>query len=566
MTNSVHSFKFNADTNNVNEPSLGSLQDQVDETADENITYSIFFNESDIVPATRNGSVSNVNDRNQKKLRSSRLYKFVLSTDELNPNGKNVAKKDFKNHSSLITLSTGILNSANNSRSDIDTSSNSHMKEKRDTYISHSISRPPLIDVQSSPLDNLIQTSDEYFTAISSSSPLSKIQDPNDTNLPLISSTPMSKLFVNKDSPSSKSSRNNESLFNKYNQMNIRIDEAVRLLENDYISKPQTIKIRSEPSLSSIDFEPQDFRITKRFREKNKEKPKVSVDAQVISNKSSECVSKINMIGKPLKTYLFNNIIIPTNKDDLSICNPTIRNLGNDVKILDNVGDSLDNIINPIDSSSGAIQTCLGSYEDMKENVACLQNEHILSVDIPSIINSDFKPQHTLSSSIVTSVAPQTQISSVADLPPSPTYESSDNNSGGEEDNYVTWNKYSSFPIQHIDSSSIKSFDSVRKEEYDDNIDSSLLSPMRIMMLILIGIIVPPIFFLVAFGSNSNLLSDYVLLKLIIKRSNRIFLLQGFIWDVDLQWVRSLCFWLGVMELFLLLACVTIGFSVGLTR
>ena len=122
MTNSVHSFKFNVDTNNVNEPSLGSLQDQVDETADENITYSIFFNESDIVPATRNGSVSNVNDRNQKKLRSSRLYKFVLSTDELNPNGKNVAKKDFKNHSSLITLSTGILNSANNSRSDIDTS------------------------------------------------------------------------------------------------------------------------------------------------------------------------------------------------------------------------------------------------------------------------------------------------------------------------------------------------------------------------------------------------------------------------------------------------------------
>lgn len=565
MTNSVHSFKFNVNTNHVDESSLESLQDQVDENADENITYSIFLNESDPVPRTRNGSVSNVNDRKQRKLRSSRLYKFILSTDEINSNAKNVAKNDSKNHLSLITLSTGILNSAENSRSEIDISSSSRIKEKIDTYTNQSINSPPLIDVYSSPLDNLIQTSDEYFTAISSSSPLSKIQNSNDTNFPLTSSTPRHNRFINKDSPSSKSSRNG-SFFNKNNQLNTRIEEAVRLLKNDYISKPQTIKIRSEPSLSSIDFEPHDFRITKRFREKNKENTKLSVDEQLISNRSSECVNKINMIGKPLKISLFDNIIVSSNRNNSSIWKPNTRNLGNDVKILDNIGDSLDNVINPIDSSSAAMQTHLASYKDMRGNVAHLRNEHMLLVDIPNIINSDYKPQHTLFSSIVTSADSQTQISSVADLPPSPTYESSNDNSSGEEDNYVTWNEYSPFPIQHIDSSSVKSFDLVRKEEYDDDIDSNLFSLMRIMLLIFIGIIVPPIFFLVAFGENSNLLSDYVLLKLIIKRSKRIFLLQGFIWDINLQWFRRLCFWLGVMELLLLLSCVAIGFSVGLTR
>lgn len=556
MTDSVHSFKFNVDANHIDDSSIDSLRDQVNGNADENVTYSIFLNESDLALKTRNGGISNINDQSQKKLKSSRLYKFILSTDEVNSNEKNVAKNDSKNYSSLITLSTGVLNSVENSGSDINILSNSQIKEKVSIYVSKSINSLPLVDVYSSPLDNLIQTSDEYFTAISSSSPPSKIQGSDDMDFPLMSSTPRHNRFINKDSPSSRTSKY-KSLFNKNNQMNTKIDEAVELLRNDYIAKPQTIKIRSEPSLSSIDFEPHDFRITKRFREKNKEDTKVSVDDQLISNRSTEYNSKMDKIGKPLKTSLFNNIIVPSNKDDSSVWNPYTQNIGDNVKTLDNVDDPLDNVISPIDSSSEVIKAHFTSH---------LQNDHILSVDIPNIINSDFKPQNTLSSSIVTSVAPQTQISSVADLPPSPTYESANDNISGEEDNYVTWNEYNSFPIQHIDSSSIKSFDLVRGKEYDEDIDTNLFSLMRILMLMFIGIMIPPIFFLVAFGENSNLLSDYVLLKLIIKRSKKVFLLQGFIWDIDLQWLRRLCLWLGIMELFFLLACIAIGFSVGLTQ
>ena len=139
----------------------------------------------------------------KKNLKSSILYKFILSTDEINSTGKNFIFNNSKNQSSLSTLSTGILNSTENLRSEINNFSNSKNEKVLDGHVNRHRDVPQLINIQSSPLDNLIQTSDEYFTAISSLSSTSKIQNYGDTHVPFISSTLRHNAFVNKDSLSS---------------------------------------------------------------------------------------------------------------------------------------------------------------------------------------------------------------------------------------------------------------------------------------------------------------------------------------------------------------------------
>lgn len=356
MTNSIHSFELNTDTDYVSEVSSGSSQEQRGENIEGDITYSIFLNESNLDTGARNGGSSNTNDQNRKNLKSSRLYKFILSTDEINSTGKNFIFNNSKNQSSLSTLSTGILNSTENIRSEINNFSNSKNEKVLDGHVNRHRDVPQLINIQSSPLDNLIQTSDEYFTAISSLSSTSKIQNFGDTHVPFISSTPRHNRLINKDSFGSENSKN-ESVFNMHKQINTRIDEAVKLLKDDYISKPQTIKIRSEPSVSSIEFEPHDFQIAKKFRKKKRDENKVFrndfTDGQSASNKSLESVKKINKVGKTLRTSLLGNITVPSYKDDSSTWSPNGENLRNNVEILDNVGDSRGTELNLVEGSTG---------------------------------------------------------------------------------------------------------------------------------------------------------------------------------------------------------------------
>ncbi|CAI4035254.1 hypothetical protein SMKI_12G4040 [Saccharomyces mikatae IFO 1815] len=115
-------------------------------------------------------------------------------------------------------------------------------------------------------------------------------------------------------------------------------------------------------------------------------------------------------------------------------------------------------------------------------------------------------------------------------------------------------------PIQHIDTSSIHSFDSVKNGFKD------VYSIESIIVVILCCVLVPPLFFIIGCGSRSKLLSDYRLMRLLMNKEHRAALLQGFIWDVDLKWFRMLCLILGAGETIIVMAGIAIGFGVGITR
>ncbi|CCF58987.1 hypothetical protein KAFR_0F03910 [Kazachstania africana CBS 2517] len=112
-------------------------------------------------------------------------------------------------------------------------------------------------------------------------------------------------------------------------------------------------------------------------------------------------------------------------------------------------------------------------------------------------------------------------------------------------------------PIQHIDSNSVHSYDS-EKYKFTD-----VFSIWSIIKIITIGLIVPPVFLMIAAGSKCGF-SDYRILKLILNQEHRIGLLRGFVWDVDIHWFRMLCFCIGSIEFIAILACIGVGGGVGL--
>lgn len=114
-----------------------------------------------------------------------------------------------------------------------------------------------------------------------------------------------------------------------------------------------------------------------------------------------------------------------------------------------------------------------------------------------------------------------------------------------------------SMHIQHVNSSSIQSFDS-KKHGFHD-----IYSIRRILGVILVCIVVPPFFFMIASGEG---VSSYRLMRLIMNSDHRIKLMKGFIWDVDVSWFRYTCLVLGIIEALGILACIGSGLGVGITR
>ncbi|CCH58630.1 hypothetical protein TBLA_0A08410 [Henningerozyma blattae CBS 6284] len=113
--------------------------------------------------------------------------------------------------------------------------------------------------------------------------------------------------------------------------------------------------------------------------------------------------------------------------------------------------------------------------------------------------------------------------------------------------------------IQHIESNSLTSFDS------HPNLFFDIYSIKRLFFLILICLVIPPIFFIIGIGKKGGI-TDYRLMKMIMNEEHRIGLFQGFIWDVDINWLRKLCLVMGMIETIVILGCIGIGFGVGLTR
>lgn len=117
-----------------------------------------------------------------------------------------------------------------------------------------------------------------------------------------------------------------------------------------------------------------------------------------------------------------------------------------------------------------------------------------------------------------------------------------------------------SIPVQHIDSSSIQSFDS------QDYKFTDIYSIARITALIAFCLVVPPLFFMIASGEPGGGVSNYRLMRLIMNSKHRIGVMKGFVWDVDVGWFRYLCLSLGVFETLGILACIGCGIGIGRRR
>lgn len=113
--------------------------------------------------------------------------------------------------------------------------------------------------------------------------------------------------------------------------------------------------------------------------------------------------------------------------------------------------------------------------------------------------------------------------------------------------------------IQHIDLPSIHSFDSQSYKFWE------IYSIQRMVSLLIVCFIVPPLFFMIYMGPTCGI-DDYRLMKLILNKEHRIGLFRGFLWDIDLNWLRTLSLLLGCIELIIVVACIGMGFGVGLTR
>lgn len=560
MSNSLHSFKSNESIKKYNDLSLSFSRKQTNEISDDNVTYSIFLNDSDIEPNLRNNSIDNnshnkVLSSNSNIIPNSRLYKLVMSNDDIGSNNN-----DSKNYASLVTLSTGVLNSTYNSESNINLSvsnnnNNNNIITNRSENKNGSSNNSFLVNVQSSPLDDIINSSNEYFSTSSNVHVYS-----NDNALSgLAQPPPVNSQYKKRPSIVNTISTDASSTYRYYynddhnsNPMVPTIEEAVQLLKKDYIRVPRPVRIKSEQSLSSIEFEPHEFRIIKKSHyQSNNSTP---------TNKSN----KINQIGQPLRNSLIDHLIIPSSNDNSAIS--TRFNPNTNVQVLKSIKSPNNRVIST-SKNNDQINTAMQSPTYRTARMTNSQMD--LAIKIPVSNNSDFEPEskQPLSSQVLSSIPTPTQIASTSDLPPSPTYDS-ESDCSNDEDNDI-WNNNGIYSIQHIDSLSIQSYDSLGKDYKDEDEDifiNDMFSTSKIMMLIFIGIIMPPLFFIVGMGGNNGMLSDYYLLKLMMKHPQRLGLLQGFIWDVDLKWFRELCFWLGCIEMFLILACVATGFGVGLTR
>lgn len=115
-------------------------------------------------------------------------------------------------------------------------------------------------------------------------------------------------------------------------------------------------------------------------------------------------------------------------------------------------------------------------------------------------------------------------------------------------------------PIQYADIFSMTSSQHGGAEAFTE-----VYSMWRLIIFLIICLFVPPLFFWVAFGKSCGV-SDFRLMKMVMSRRNRNFLYQGFIWDVDMTWLRLTCLLFGILELLAACAGIAVGLGVGLTR
>ncbi|SMN18661.1 similar to Saccharomyces cerevisiae YGR041W BUD9 Protein involved in bud-site selection [Maudiozyma saulgeensis] len=94
---------------------------------------------------------------------------------------------------------------------------------------------------------------------------------------------------------------------------------------------------------------------------------------------------------------------------------------------------------------------------------------------------------------------------------------------------------------------------------------TEVFSIWKIIVVLLTCIIMPPFFYIIYYADRGGI-SSRMIYKLILNKEYLRDPLNNFYWDVDITWFKKLCFWLGLLELLIISACICIGFGVGLTR
>lgn len=112
-------------------------------------------------------------------------------------------------------------------------------------------------------------------------------------------------------------------------------------------------------------------------------------------------------------------------------------------------------------------------------------------------------------------------------------------------------------PFQHTESSSVASSKSKL------GILNHIFSVPRIVILILVCMLVPPLFLMIGLGPRCGV-PDSQIMRLIMNQEYRLGSFKGYIWDIDVTWFRKLCLFLGTLEVLIIFACIGIGFGVGL--
>ena len=137
------------------------------------------------------------------------------------------------------------------------------------------------------------------------------------------------------------------------------------------------------------------------------------------------------------------------------------------------------------------------------------------------------------------------------------TYNENDRAESPQSD--VPLDKETNMPFQHVEYDSVISLDSTNPS-FDD-----IFSAWKIMSVLVTCIIMPPLFYIIYYAGRGGM-SDEQAERLILKDAYLQDPLRGFYWDVDITWFKKLCFYLGTVELFLVIACICIGFAVGLSK
>lgn len=112
---------------------------------------------------------------------------------------------------------------------------------------------------------------------------------------------------------------------------------------------------------------------------------------------------------------------------------------------------------------------------------------------------------------------------------------------------------------QFVESSSVSSRDSNLGKF------AEIFSIPRIIVFLLFCAVAPPAYFITGLNPR-NALPDDKLMRLIMNREHREGLFAGFVWDVNLHWFRRTCLLIGTVEVLAIIACIGVGFGVGLSR